>query len=351
MRLKKYYDSIRTNKPFLKASVNQKFKIINNISKFFKSHSRKSLILNNKPVTAQIEPTSVCNLGCSFCVRTKTGVPIGTMSFNNFKKILKKLDGLYKVHLSGQGEPFLNKDIFKMIKYANEKGILVTTTTNGTMLTKNVIDQICQFDIGEIQVSFESTKKEKYNELRKGANFDDVMSKVKNFTSELKKRNKKTIVSFSITILKDNIDEIPDFLNLARETGVKKMIFQTIQNKDDYLERYDSKTKSQTVVNFVDELQRKIIEIQKLAKKDKILIIFDEQKSMGGCMWPWRGIYVTWNGYITPCCKTLNYNDPDMGNLLKQDFWKIWNNKNYQMYREMLRKREAPLKCVGCNMV
>ena len=41
------------------------------------------------------------------------------------QKILDKLDSLFKIHLSGQGEPFLNPDIFKMIEYANKKGIIV----------------------------------------------------------------------------------------------------------------------------------------------------------------------------------------------------------------------------------
>ena len=91
-------------------------------------------------------------------------------------------------------------------------------------------------------------------------------------------------------------------------------------------------------------------EVKEIAKKEDISVIFDEEKS-SGCLWPWRMMYVTWNGYVTPCCKILDYRNPLMGNLLEENFWKIWNSKKYQMFRKMLRKREPPKYCVGCNMV
>jgi len=350
-RFGKYYLAAKSNKPFFKTNLNQKVKILKNVSRFFSSNSNKPLIINNKPVTAQIEPTSVCNLKCEMCVREKIGVPIGTMKFEDFKKILDKLDCLFKIHLSGQGEPFLNPDIFKMIRYANKRGILVNTTTNGSVLTKKIIDEICGVEIGEISISLDSTNKETYEKIRKGANFEKVTENVKNLTSELKRRKRGTIVSFAIVILKENFEEIPDFAKLAYKAGVKKIIFQTVQNKVDYVDKYNKKIKTQTVADFIEKIKSKIEEAKELGKKYKILVVFDEGKAGGGCIWPWRGIYITWNGYVTPCCKILDYRKPIMGNILQEDFWKIWNGKNYRMFRELLKKRMPPAPCRGCGMV
>jgi radical SAM protein with 4Fe4S-binding SPASM domain len=352
MVLRKYYDAVRTNKPFFISSLGQKNKIVLNLSRFFASVRKRPLVVNNKPVTAQIEPTSVCNLGCEFCIRDKVGVPIGTMSFENFKTILDKLDGLYKVHLSGQGEPFINPDIFKIMEYANKKGVLINTNSNGTIFTKATIDKICNVEIGEIAFSLESTKKKMFEEMRKGANFDDVTVKVKNLIEELNRRNKKTIISFAVTILRENIEEIPDFVKLAKKLGVKKIKYQTLQSKEDYVENYTDKAKSQDVSKVFDEIKTQVDKAEKIAKKNGIDIIFDEGlKSPHGCVWPWRGIYITWNGDVTPCCKTLTPKDCGLGNVLREDFWKVWNSKTYQMYRAMLRKRKAPGTCRGCNMV
>ncbi len=350
MKIKKYYDFLRSNNSFSKTGFNQQLKILFNILEYLRSNINKQLIIKNKPVIAQIEPTSHCNLQCEMCIRKKIGVPIGTMSFKDFKRILEKLDSLSKIHLSGQGEPLLNKDLFNMIKYANKRGIIVFFTTNGTFLTKNIINKICEVDIGEIGISIDSTNKKKYEKIRKGAKFENVKKNVKNLVLELKKRKKKTIVSTSAVILKENIKEIPEFVELANSLGIKKVGFQTIQEKEDYIDKYNSKIKTQTVSNFNRKLKEKIKEAKRIAKKHNMTVIFDEEKSPG-CIWPWRSIYITWNGNITPCCKILDYRKPFFGNILKENFWKIWNGKEYQLFRKLLRKRKAPLACKGCNMV
>jgi MoaA/NifB/PqqE/SkfB family radical SAM enzyme len=351
MRLTKYYDAFRSNSSFLKTSFKQKMKIIVNILKFLKTNLTNPLVVKNKPIIAQIEPTSECNLRCEMCVRENIGVPIGTMSLENFKKIIDKLDSLFKLHLSGQGEPFLNKEIFEMIKYANKKGIIVYFATNGTCLTKEVIDKICSVEIGEIGISIDSPNKEVYERIRKGAKLERVLENIKNLVHELKKRKKKTIVSIATVILKDNLNETSEFVLLAKKLGVKKIGFQTIQKKDDYLDKYNSKAKSQALSNLNKKLKEKIDEAKKIAKKNEITLIFDEEKSPG-CVWPWRSIYITWNGYVTPCCKILNYRDPPyFGNILTDDIWKIWNSKNYQIFRKLLRKRKAPICCRGCDRV
>ncbi len=236
MKLKKYYDFLKSNNSFLKTKSNQKLKILLNITKYLKS--KKKLIVRNKPIIAQIEPTSHCNLKCEMCIREKIDVPIGTMTFKDFEKILEELDSLSKIHLSGQGEPLLNKELFDMIKYANNRGITIFFTTNGTMLTKEIINKICKVDIGEIGISIDSTIRKKYERIRKGANFNKVKINIKNLVLELKKNKKKTIVSTSAVILKDNLNEMPEFIKLANSLGIKKVGFQTVQEKKDYLDKY-----------------------------------------------------------------------------------------------------------------
>ncbi len=350
MRLKKYYDAIRTNKPFMQASLKQKYKILSNILKFFSSSPKKPLIVPNKPVTAQIEPTSKCNLRCKMCIRNNAGVQFGTMTFNDFKKILEKLDCLYKVGLSGQGELFLNSEIFDMIKYANKRGILVHVNSNGTLLTKEIINKLCETEVGEIGISVDSTKKKEYEKIRVGANYDRLIENIKNLTSEIKKRDKNMIVTITPIIFKKNIDELPEFIKLAKSVGVKKVAFQTLQIKENYLKNYGSDMKSQVINKDVERLKQKMKEANKLAEKFGITIIFDEEESPG-CIWPWRGIYITWNGDVTACCKIIETQEFGLGNVLKQDLEKVWNGKKYQELRSYLGKREPPECCKGCNRV
>jgi MoaA/NifB/PqqE/SkfB family radical SAM enzyme len=350
MRVRKYYDYFRVNKPLLNTPLKQKYKIVRNILRFFISNTKKSLIIKNKPVTAQVESTSQCNLKCKMCMRDKTGTPIGNLSFENFKKILDKLDCLFKISISGQGEPFLNPELFKMINYANKKGVVVNINSNGTLLNDEIIEKICKSNIGEMGISIDSTKKEKYEKIRRGANFDELIKNMKKLTSELDRKKKNTIITMTPIIFKDNIDELPEFVILAKKLGVRKIAFQTLQTKEDYIKSYDKGMKSQIVKNRIEKLTQKIKEAKELADKYKITFIFDEEKSPG-CIWPWRGIYITWNGNVTPCCKILDYNNPRFGNILEENFWSVWNGKEYQRIRELLRNRKVPLCCKGCNRV
>ena len=350
MRLRKYYDAIRSNSSFNRTSIVQKIKIIANLLKFIPTNIKKPLIIKNKPLIAQIEPNSTCNLKCQMCIREKIGVPIGVMKFNDFKTILNKLDCLFKVHLSGQGEPFLNPELFEMIKYANKKGASVFFTTNGTILSKEVIDNICEVDIGEIAISIDSVDKKKYQEIRKGADFDKVIMNVKELTRKIKEKKKKTIVSLSTVILKENISEIPKFVELAYSLGVMKVGFQKLQEKTDYIKKYDSFAKKQRVLDLDKSLKQEIEKAKKIAKEKGMTLIFDEGGKMG-CIWPWRSMYISWNGFVTPCCKILDYRKPYFGNILKEDLWKIWNGKNYQIYRKLLREGKAPSSCIGCSSI
>ena len=350
MRLRKYYDVVRTNNSFFTTSFIQKMKISLNILKFWKNNLTKPAVISNKPVVAQIEPTSNCNLRCAMCIRDKIGVPIGTMSFENFKKILDKLDCLFKIHLSGQGESFLNKDLFKMIHYANKKGIIVNLNTNATLFNEEVIRNICNSNIGEIAISIESTNKKEYENIRKGANFDQVIKNITNLSSALKKTNKKTILSLAVTILKENIEDLPNFVLFAKKVGINKIIAQTIQEKEDYVKNYGSNIKENLILDYKKRLNAVIKKAKIMAKNKNIEFIFDEEKS-SGCIWPWRSIYVTWNGNVTPCCKILDYRKVNAGNLLTDNFWKVWNGEAYKSYRRMLKRRKAPLPCKGCNRV
>ena len=84
-----------------------------------------------------IEITNRCNLACSFCPKTKRKVE--DMSYENFCKIIDQaVEYTSMIYLHVMGEPLLHPNIENMIRYANEKGLMVGITTNGVLLEKHV---------------------------------------------------------------------------------------------------------------------------------------------------------------------------------------------------------------------
>ena len=63
-------------------------------------------ILPSKPDQVQIEVTNKCNLDCNMCPRKDLGVKYEHMDFDLFKLIVKRLNEVRLITLTGWGEPF-----------------------------------------------------------------------------------------------------------------------------------------------------------------------------------------------------------------------------------------------------
>ena len=109
----------------------------------------------HKPLMISIEPTSLCNLNCPFCLVGQQNslestahdlLPrgLGHMEWDTFEKILRDaVDfGIKKMQLHFQGEPLLYARFPEMIERAKHFGLYTQVFTNGLPLTKRKVDQM-----------------------------------------------------------------------------------------------------------------------------------------------------------------------------------------------------------------
>jgi MoaA/NifB/PqqE/SkfB family radical SAM enzyme len=84
------------------------------------------------PRLLHIEITSRCNLSCDNCYVKPTSEE---MSGEEIKRVLGEAAAMrvFQVALGG-GEPFLREDIFDIARHAVSLGLVVTATTNGTVI-------------------------------------------------------------------------------------------------------------------------------------------------------------------------------------------------------------------------
>jgi len=121
-----------------------------------------------------IEPTNYCNLKCPLC---PTGAGLirrekAAMSFEDFKKILDNLGNqIIHLRLWNWGEPLLNKELPKMIKYAKSKNIYVNTSTNSSFLNKENVRELTNSGLDHLIVSLDGASEETYSLYRKNGNF------------------------------------------------------------------------------------------------------------------------------------------------------------------------------------
>ncbi len=135
------------------------------------------------PFVIFVDPASACNFLCPFCptghrdLIDATGRYQGVMKLPVFQKIIDDLsdfDQPIKVlRLYKDGEPFLNKNLAKMIKYAKESGLVkyIDTTTNGSLFNPKRLSEVLEAGIDKINISVDGMNNEQYKKFT-GFDFD-----------------------------------------------------------------------------------------------------------------------------------------------------------------------------------
>jgi len=132
-----------------------------------------------------VELSAACDMVCPMCYTVTEefdqSVKKKLMSFDLFKKIVNECTryGCYSIRLSLRGEPFLNKHIVEMIRYAKKAGIKeVSTLTNGLRLGPAMFKEIMEAGLDWLTISFDGMGKT-YEEIRAPARFQEAVEKIK----------------------------------------------------------------------------------------------------------------------------------------------------------------------------
>ena len=129
------------------------------------------------------------------------------------------------VYLQGWGEPLLNDDIFRMIEFCKMKNKLVGFTTNGQLLEEKTIVELIDLKLDILCVSLAGTTSPTHNRLRKGNNFDQIISNLI-LLRELKKQKNvsKPNLHIAYLMLESNFEEMRNIVLLAQKLGAKQVI-------------------------------------------------------------------------------------------------------------------------------
>ncbi|MDE1895491.1 MAG: radical SAM protein [Rhodospirillales bacterium] len=115
----------------------------------------KAIFTRYTPLLAQMVVTRRCNLACGYCNEYddfSAPVPLETL--------LKQVDHLAKLGTASLtvtgGETLLHPDLDKVIKYARDKGMIVTMITNGFKLSKSWIERLNAAKLQGMQISIDN---------------------------------------------------------------------------------------------------------------------------------------------------------------------------------------------------
>ena len=151
------------------------------------------------PISAQIAPTSVCNLNCSFCSNVNRNKN-EFLSYKSVYELLKNLKarGLKTVEWTGGGDPTLYPYINESISVANSLGLEQGFITNGISLVTNLSEFSFSY-LNWIRISMNSLDYDKvvqipFNNFDGALGFSYVMNE--KTTEDVLKKLQEYVVAF-----------------------------------------------------------------------------------------------------------------------------------------------------------
>jgi len=298
------------------------------------------------PDYLQLEPTSRCNMNCRNCTRD-TLSKFGDLRLDSFLYIARQFPFLREVKLQGLGEPLLNNSLFDMASFLKDKKVTTYIATNATLVTKETAsDMVKYFD--KIEISIDSSDRQLLKDIRGKDCMDDTLRGAR----LLRSSNGNSDMAINFVMERSNAGNLVAMIGLAKDLDINHINVVGLQNWVNTGSAYTKKRREifqrspETAANSGSNMK----EIMRLAKSSNIYVdlsISDNQKK--GCFWHKRGVYISWNGYVAPCCIRPNYEEFNFGNILETDIRNIWNSPKYINFRSALNAGKIPSLCKGCN--
>jgi len=290
------------------------------------------------PKTIIVEPTSVCNLNCTFCAPSK--INLGRKSkFLNYKIFRKMIDDIKKdcwsILFTFCGEPFLNKDIYLMIRYANENGIFTSASSNMTVFKNlKIINNLIDSGLNHLTVSIDGITKKTYELHRVGGNFDLVVGNIRKVVNQkIKKKSITPFLDLQMVVTRQNIDEFAKFSDFAKKVGADGAYLKPL---------YIDKGMSEDYVKRLEKdlfIERAVTRYLKEGGETKI-------KKQTPCDFLDK-LVISCDGDVFVCC--MDYlGKYQFGNIGKENLLDIWRKKKYEKFREEIMKAKKLDICHEC---
>ena len=301
------------------------------------SKARKTSFSIGFPISMAIEPTTSCNLRCPECPSglRKFTRPIGMLEPAFFKSTI---DAVYKelIYLTFyfQGEPYLNPNFLEMVKYASEKGIYTSTSTNAHYLNEEQSAKTVESKLDRLIISIDGTTQETYEQYRIGGSLQKVIDGTKHIIAAKKRLKSKTPhIVFQFLVVKPNEHQLNDVQLLAKKLGVDEVVFKTAQV-------YNFENGNSLIPDNIKYSRYKKNSDGTYSIKNKLL---------NQCWRMWSSCVVTWDGVVVPCCFDKDAKH-QLGDLKQQSFKELWNSEKYQNFRQsILKSRQEIDICKNCS--
>jgi len=293
------------------------------------------------PSTVTLELSTVCNLRCPLCYTgARTLKRMGRyMKYKDFCNIWKEIrDHTKMLIIVGQGETFLNKDVYRILD-SIQGASYVYIDTNGNIPLNH--QKIISTGVDEIVFSIDGINQETYAIYRQKGKFDIAVDNLRSMAKVKKQmKSQKPKIVFKYVVFKHT----EEFIEQARQISVSL-------GADDFRIEpctFEPPFGFEALKKFMptgDQWRR----IEAIDFENGTIWPIKERYS-SRCSVPFSNIYITVDGDVGPCCGVDQNRIPILGNLLNQSLMDIWHSEIARSFRmKVLRNRHEERSCDHCS--
>jgi len=311
---------------------------------------------------------SLCNLHCIMCdthsIYNKKGIERReVMPIELVEKVIGSAhEHLEEVIPSTMGEPLLYPHFREFLNILEKYGIRMNLTTNGTfpILGVEKWGELILPLASDVKISINGASREIAESIMVGIDFEKQLSDIKKFIG-IRDRIRSSgdnhpTVTFQVTYMEKNLEELPKILELAIDLGVDRLKGHHLWITWPELEN-ESLRKNKESIERWNSMVDTLYDIKKERgsdiKLDNVYQLPTEGDSQIPDEWicPFLGreAWIAWDGTFNVCCApdNLRRRFGHFGNVRDTDFMELWNSEKYNRLVSNWGDNEV---CNRCNM-
>jgi radical SAM protein with 4Fe4S-binding SPASM domain len=291
-------------------------------------------------ISILVEITTYCNMKCSGCIRTIKKEDNRWLNHHikvsDFTKIVESLPNADEIVTQGIGEPTMHPYLPELIRIARESGKFqnITLTSNAMARDAAYYSQLFRAGLTRLYISVDSFDPVLADRLRAGTKVGKLKRMISGLTEAFSGQ-----IAIRTVIGSANIHTVPDILAVLNGLGKLQV----------YMHPYDDIGYPEGTLTLEERAQFMIdIEAYRMPFSNLKVVANGFVPAREVCVHPWKIPAITVDGYLVPCCRVMDKNIFNFGNVVKHSFEKVWNaEKSNNMRKEFFLR--SPNYCEGCT--
>ena len=183
--------------------------------------------VSSYPTFLTYETSARCNLHCAMCAvdeslnEFEVGRTAGMEKTQHIYEECLPYAGKNQLHASG--EVLMGKDFWKALDIATHHSeahpLEIEIFSNGLLLNEKNRKRILDSSLTDLVISTDAANDETYKRIR-GGDFSLLKNNISALVQENKNYNNKLRITMAFCMMRENVEELPQFVELAHELGV-----------------------------------------------------------------------------------------------------------------------------------